>query len=330
MAERFWVGGTSTWDGTAGTKWALTDGGAGGQAVPTSADSVHFTAASGAGTATISATANCANLDLTGYTGTIAGSSALNVFGNFIGVATATWSYTGTLTLKSTAYQTVTSNGLTFGGAVTFSGAGGTWALQDNFTNVATATTTLNLGTLDLNNHNMTTGLFNADAGTNVRACHSGTGQFFVTGTSTAGSLSVWLSNTTTGLTWLDRPTLSATGASTGTNTRFIATGIVAEAVAPNVNITAGSDKISLSASACENSVNFTGFTGTWLNNLATIFGSLTLSPTMTFGAGANTTTFAGSNNAQAINLAGQTIPWPLAFTKVATAITKFLLGLGV
>jgi hypothetical protein len=41
MANRFWVGGTASWDGTAGTKWALTSGGAGGQAVPTSADDVY-------------------------------------------------------------------------------------------------------------------------------------------------------------------------------------------------------------------------------------------------------------------------------------------------
>ena len=30
MADRYWVGGTAAWDGTAGTKWALTSGGAGG------------------------------------------------------------------------------------------------------------------------------------------------------------------------------------------------------------------------------------------------------------------------------------------------------------
>ena len=29
MADRYWVGGTASWDGTAGTKWATTSGGAG-------------------------------------------------------------------------------------------------------------------------------------------------------------------------------------------------------------------------------------------------------------------------------------------------------------
>jgi len=49
MANRFWVGGDADWDATAGTKWALTSGGAGGQAVPTAADDVFFDANDGKG-----------------------------------------------------------------------------------------------------------------------------------------------------------------------------------------------------------------------------------------------------------------------------------------
>ena len=73
MASRYWVGGTAAWDGTAGTKWALTSGGAGGQAVPTSADDVFFDAASGAVTVTVGATGNCNTLTFTGFTGTFTG-----------------------------------------------------------------------------------------------------------------------------------------------------------------------------------------------------------------------------------------------------------------
>lgn len=72
MAARYWVGGTDTWDNTAGSKWALTSGGAGGQAVPTSADTVFFDAASGANTVTIGITAQASTLTMTGFTGTIA------------------------------------------------------------------------------------------------------------------------------------------------------------------------------------------------------------------------------------------------------------------
>jgi hypothetical protein len=53
MADRYWVGGTANWDGTSGTKWSATSGGAGGASVPTSADDVFFDATS-SGPCTIS------------------------------------------------------------------------------------------------------------------------------------------------------------------------------------------------------------------------------------------------------------------------------------
>lgn len=83
MANRYWVGGTAAWDATAGTKWALTSGGAGGQAVPTSADTVFFDAASGASTVTIGAsTAICSTLTCTGFTGTLAfGTNSIDLAG---------------------------------------------------------------------------------------------------------------------------------------------------------------------------------------------------------------------------------------------------------
>jgi hypothetical protein len=73
MANRFWVGGTASWDATAGTKWALTSGGAGGQAVPTSSDDVFFDGTSGAVTITLGSIQNAK---------TFANSAALIVAGN--------------------------------------------------------------------------------------------------------------------------------------------------------------------------------------------------------------------------------------------------------
>ena len=76
MANRYWVGGTASWDGTAGTKWALTSGGAGGQAVPTSADDVFFSALS-TGTCTIdTGNTGAKSINCTGFTGTITGTAA--------------------------------------------------------------------------------------------------------------------------------------------------------------------------------------------------------------------------------------------------------------
>jgi hypothetical protein len=99
MANRYWVGGTGTWDGTALLKWSTTSGGIGGSAVPTSADTVFFDAASGANTVTIGAgTAICNGLTMTGFTGTLAfGSNSITITGsgtNFTGATT--YSVTGT------------------------------------------------------------------------------------------------------------------------------------------------------------------------------------------------------------------------------------------
>jgi hypothetical protein len=71
MADRYWVGGTGTWDAVSTANWSATSGGASGASVPTTADRVFFNAASGAGTCTLGADGQCTLIALTGYTGTI-------------------------------------------------------------------------------------------------------------------------------------------------------------------------------------------------------------------------------------------------------------------
>ena len=87
MANRYWVGGTDNWDGTAGSKWSATSGGTGGASVPTSSDDVFFDANSGNYTITVTGagTANFNNLNCTGFTGTLvnnSGSFSGNSYGN--------------------------------------------------------------------------------------------------------------------------------------------------------------------------------------------------------------------------------------------------------
>ena len=116
MAARYWVGGTAAWDGTAGTKWSLTSGGTGGEAVPTSADDVFFDANSGTGTVTVTAVATCLTLDFTGYTGTFAGGSNVVISGNKLFIsATTSWTSTSSLFFSSNSGTcTITTNGKTF------------------------------------------------------------------------------------------------------------------------------------------------------------------------------------------------------------------------
>lgn len=118
MAQRHWVGGSANWDNTAGSKWSLTAGGSGGQAVPTVNDDVFLDSSSGANTVTISASAICKSLDCTGFTGTLAGSSALQVNGNITLVSGMTFSWSGELTIGNTNTCTLTSGGKSFSNTI--------------------------------------------------------------------------------------------------------------------------------------------------------------------------------------------------------------------
>ncbi len=75
MANRFWVGGTGTWDNTNNGHWSTTSNGTGNQAAPTSADVVTFDGSSGGGTVTVAVTINASNtitsLTLSAFTGTL-------------------------------------------------------------------------------------------------------------------------------------------------------------------------------------------------------------------------------------------------------------------
>lgn len=142
MANRYWVGGTATWDGTAGTKWATTSGGTGGAAVPTAADDVFFDANSGAATVTIGASRVARSVVCTGFTGTLAGTGAMSIGTSSVNGTTAfflvggmTYTHTGPITFVSTNGTTVdiTSAGKTLPN-LTFNGAGGSWRFMGTTT----------------------------------------------------------------------------------------------------------------------------------------------------------------------------------------------------
>jgi hypothetical protein len=97
MPDRYWVGGTASWDGTAGTKWSATSGGPGGASVPTTADDVFFNAASGAGTVTIAdGNTGARSINYTGFTGTVVHqTTSLTVAGSITLNATMTYTLPG-------------------------------------------------------------------------------------------------------------------------------------------------------------------------------------------------------------------------------------------
>jgi hypothetical protein len=189
MANRYWVGsGGQNWDGTAGTKWALTSGGAGGQAVPTTADDVFFDSNSGASTIAISTgNTGAKSINLTGFSGggLITGTAAITVAGSVTLASGPGFGYTGTMTI--TGSGTITSATKTFNNLV-INGVGITVTLGDALSvtkTAGTSTLTLTNGTLNLAGFNSSAAIFSSD-NSNTRTLAFGSGNLALTSTTAA------------------------------------------------------------------------------------------------------------------------------------------------
>jgi hypothetical protein len=188
---RYWVGGTASWDGTAGTKWAATSGGAGGESVPTTADDVFFDANS-SGTCTIVAgNTGAKSINCTGFTGGIAGIGPIIVSGSITLDAGQTYTHTGTMTINGTG--TLTTAGKTFS-AVTVNGDGITVTLGDAL-NTATRIITVTQGTFNTANFSIT-GSALISSTTNIRTISLGSSTVTLSGSTPVNYLS------STGLTF--------------------------------------------------------------------------------------------------------------------------------
>ena len=148
MAAKYWYiagNGSSTW---AAANWYNGPGGTlGTTTAPTTADDAYLTAESGSGTITITVAAACNSLTCTGFTGTLAGTSTLNVLSSIYLGSGMTLTYSGTTTINGAAGGEVSCNGKSFTGNVTFNSASATWTTYD-FKTVSTATVTLTAGAL--------------------------------------------------------------------------------------------------------------------------------------------------------------------------------------
>lgn len=174
MPDRYWVGGTASWDGTAGTKWAATSGGPGGASVPTTADDVFFDANSNTGspiTVTIAAgNTGAKSINCTGFTRTITGSAAITVAGSVTLVAAMTYTYNGDLTLTGTGTLT-TAGKSSLATTVTINGAGITVDLGDALS--LSGTLNVTQGTFNTNNFNLTCNVLSSN-NSNTRTINLG------------------------------------------------------------------------------------------------------------------------------------------------------------
>lgn len=260
MADRYWRGGTGTWNTTSTTNWSATSGGAGGASVPTAADNVIFDQAA---TYNVTMTGALTCLSITVSAGTVSfltgTTPTLAVSGSMSLVAGTVWTSTGAITFNATTTgQTITTGGTTINGAITFNGVGGGWTLGDALTTGVTLTTTLTNGALSLNNFNLTTGIFSS-SNTNTRSIAFGSGSIILSHT-TAGQTVLNMA-TATGFTWTSSAYYA--GMTTGgfqasmTTTRTFVFGTTGGSItnSPNLYLPGGASVATLT-------------TGSWFNEL--------------------------------------------------------------
>lgn len=319
MADRYWVGGTGTWDNTALLKWSTTSGGIGGASAPFTDDNVFFDANSGAVTVTVSATVYSKDLSFTSpagnFAGTFAGGNGIVITGSLTLSPAMTRTFTGFLNLGSALLtNTIRSNGIALASQLQFYG-GGKWTLQDAINN-PTGYTFLTAGTVDLNNQQWTTLNFESN-NTNVRAVNFGSQGMTLVGI----NQSVYIVPDLTNMTYSGTRKVTLTTAAGG-GTRQVQNGNTAggtEANSISVRVTAGVDTVSLSNSVTSaiNDVDLTGFTGSLGSGQRVIYGSLTLGAGMTVAANTASTIFGATSGTKTITTNGVTFDGPITFDGV-------------
>lgn len=122
MANRYWVGGTGTWDTTSTANWSSASGGAPGASAPNAADVAFFDANSGTGVATLGEPVTCLRLTMTGYAGGLDfGTHKISIVGSgttiFTGSPTCT--ATGSKQLEFTYNGAVGTRSIDSGATIT-------------------------------------------------------------------------------------------------------------------------------------------------------------------------------------------------------------------
>ena len=313
MANKYWVGGTGNWDATT-TNWSLTSGGAGGAAVPGSADVAIFDTNSniiGLGAsytctrtvATIQGELQFANPSA--GTLTFAGTSQVNSNGNVTISSGVNWTHTGNLTFQGNG--TLTTNAVTLTSNVVINQAGSTLTLGS----ALTTTNALNVvnGTIALNGFTATCNNLTSTVA-NTRSISFGSSAINITGNS---AIILSIANAT-GFTYTGTPTVNCTySGSVGTRTiQFGNTAGATETNVLNINVTAGSDTLGTTIGGVYKNLNFTGFTGTLSLATRTIYGNLTLNTGMVINGGTSATTFAATSGTQILTTNGITVPFPI------------------
>jgi len=236
------------------------------------------------------------------------------IYGNWINGTGITISggVTSILTFAGRTTQTVTSAGRSFTQPITINSVGGSVTLQDAFATDVSVATSLEGGTLDLNNFTLTTGSFYSSY-TTTRSISFGTGSISCTGTG-----AVWSTSTESGLTTTGTQVVNVT--SVGSTAISVLTGSLDQGSSISFNFTGGTYTLSFLnvAFSSARSINFTGYAGLWNPiSIATIYGNLTLSTGMTLSSSIFELTFGATSGTKTITSNTKTMNFAIAFSGI-------------
>ena len=315
MADRYWVGGTGTWNTSSTTNWSTSPGGASGASVPTAADSVFFDRVA-TYTVTLTGALTCLDITVSAGTVTFSSSGTLAISGGMSLVAGTVWNATGTITFNSTsgAVNLISTNLVTFSCSITFNGAGGSWRLQNSLTIVSSRNFIFTAGDFDINSNTVTAGTFTS-TGSGVRYITWGGGNISVNATNqTVVNItysSDFVVNGTSNIRLIGSPS-TGTRQITGPQSYF---GIEQNVL--NVYITGGTDIFTFGTNRVWKNIDFTGFKGSITSTTTSFicYGNFTLDSGMTgIAAGTGNWRFAASGAAQTIDMGGLTTDVPISF----------------
>lgn len=301
---------------TTAATWSLSDGGGAAAAYPVAGDNVFLTALSGSANLAVNAASACVSINGSAFAGTLSGAGSLTLTGSLTLGAAMTRTYTGAISLTSTAAgNTVTTNGVSLASNITCSGAGGVWTLGSAL--VTSGTVTLSAGSLIDGAYSVTAnGATLSGAGVKVLNATA------ATWTLTGNSGTFWTTSGASNVTTTSMPTtLDLTGTGyvgvqvaasltpandirvSGTGMLQIAT--VATQSARDITLTASATGLYATQTMACRDLNWLGDTGAAAASSA----ALSISRNLTLAAGITPTyagaiTFNGSSGTQQITTA--------------------------
>ena len=281
MADRYWRGGSGTWNTSSTTNWSTSSGGSGGASVPTATDNVIFDQA-GSYTVALSGALTCLDFTVSAGTVTFSSTGTPTISGSMSLVSGTVWSGTGAITFNATTTgKTITTNGTTINGSITLNGVGGEWSLGSELTVSSSDTTTLTNGSLLLNGFDLTTGSF-ISTNTNTRSIAFGTNNINLT--SVAFSANPLQMATATGFTYTGSGGFYVP-VSSG-NARAFSFGSSAggsSSNAPNLTFTTDTSNIGFNSDSWFNNLDFGTTSSTVNSTTINLVNNLTLSSSGTY-----------------------------------------------